>query len=55
MLENRIEVETIKIMEKEIGLAVRPVSGVYLVSPEEQSLLDAFHDIEAVIKRRVRV
>ncbi len=40
MLENRIEVETIEIMEKEIaqiGLALRTVSGVYLV-PVESNL-----------------
>jgi hypothetical protein len=32
MLENRIEVETIEIMEKDIGLVVRTVSVFYLVS-----------------------
>ncbi len=37
MLEDQIEVETIEIMEKEISLAVRPVSGVYLV-PLENNL-----------------
>jgi hypothetical protein len=30
MLEKKFEVATIEIMEKEIGLAVRPVTGVYL-------------------------
>ncbi len=55
MLEEKFEVVTIKILEKEIGLAVRIASVVYLVSPWEQSLLDAFYGIEAVIKRRIRV